>query len=42
VQLWQRDGVLHLFKQRVGQGEGETLEDVPPQMVSVLEWTPEE
>jgi hypothetical protein len=40
VQLWQRDGLLHLFKQRVGQGEGETLENIPPQMVSILEWTP--
>lgn len=40
TQLWQRDGMLHLFIQRVGQGDGETLEDVPPQTVSVLEWTP--
>jgi hypothetical protein len=38
--LWRRERRLHLFHQHVGQGDGETLEDVPPQMVSVLEWTP--
>jgi hypothetical protein len=40
VPLWRRDGVFHLFVQRVGQGDGETLEDVPPQTVHILEWTP--
>lgn len=34
---WERDGRLHLFHQFVGQGDGETLEDVEPQMVGVLE-----
>ena len=38
--LWAREGKLHLFVQRVGQGDAETLEQVPPQDVSVLEWTP--
>ncbi|MBW3635641.1 MAG: BNR repeat-containing protein [Armatimonadetes bacterium] len=38
--LWKRQGQLHLFMQRVGQGDAETLEDVAPQEVSVLEWTP--
>ena len=38
---WRRDGRLYLFVQRVGQGDGETLEDVAPQPVSVLEWRPE-
>jgi hypothetical protein len=38
--VWKRDGVLHLFHQPVGQGQAETLEDVPPQPVSILEWTP--
>jgi hypothetical protein len=38
---WRRDGVMHIFVQRVGQGDGETLEDVPPQMISILEWKPE-
>lgn len=40
TQLWKRDGVLHIFKQRVGQGQRETLEEVPPQTVSILEWDP--
>ncbi len=38
--LWKREGKMHLFLQTVGQGQGETLENVPPQTVSVLEWTP--
>lgn len=39
--VWQRKRELHLFVQRVGQGEGETTENVPAQMVSVLEWRPQ-
>jgi len=38
--IWQRDNTLNLFVQRVGQGDAETLENVPPQEVSILEWTP--
>lgn len=38
--VWERQRKLHLFHQRVGQGEGDTWADVPPQMVSVLEWEP--
>jgi hypothetical protein len=40
MQLWRRQGELHIFTQRVGQGDGETLEDVQPQMISILEWHP--
>ncbi|MBI5283415.1 MAG: BNR-4 repeat-containing protein [Candidatus Solibacter usitatus] len=35
--LWAAENRLHLFHQRVGQGNAETLEDIPPQTVSVLE-----
>jgi hypothetical protein len=38
--LWRRSRTLSLFVQRVGQGDGESLEDVGPQPVSILEWTP--
>ena len=38
--LWQASHRLHLFVQRVGQGDGETMEDVAPQTVSILEWSP--
>ena len=31
---------LFLFFQRVGQGDGESLENVPPQPVSIVEWRP--
>jgi hypothetical protein len=37
---WRSSGRLALQVQRVGQGDGESLEDVAPQMVSILEWTP--
>jgi hypothetical protein len=40
TELWKRDGVFHIFKQFVGQGQRETLEDVQPQMISILEWDP--
>lgn len=39
-ELWRRERRLHLFHQRVGQGQGETLEEMPPQPVSILEWNP--
>jgi hypothetical protein len=39
--LWRRDNILNLYVQRVGQGDGESLDNLPPQMVYVLEWKPE-
>lgn len=41
TQLWARARKLHLFLQRVGQGDAEQTEQVPPTMVSILEWTPD-
>jgi hypothetical protein len=38
---WERDGVLDLYVQAVGQGDGEALENVPPQTAYVLEWKPD-
>ena len=38
--LWSTRRELHLFTQFVGQGDGETLEKIPPQMISILEWKP--
>lgn len=40
-QLWRDQHLLHLFVQRVGQGDGETLENIPAQPISILEWNPE-
>jgi hypothetical protein len=40
VRLWERDRTFHIFKQFVGQGQAETIEEIPPQTVSILEWTP--
>ncbi|HEY4112050.1 M20/M25/M40 family metallo-hydrolase, partial [Puia sp.] len=39
-QLWAASHELNLFVQRVGQGDGETLENLPAQPISVLEWQP--
>jgi len=38
--LWAARKEVHLLAQFVGQGDGETMEEVPPQVVSVLEWKP--
>jgi hypothetical protein len=39
--VWVRYGRLHLLVQRVGQGEAEGLETIPPQPVWILEWEPD-
>ena len=39
--LWKDKQQLNLFVEKVEQGDGEGLTDTPPQMISVLEWTPE-
>lgn len=39
-EVWRRRRELHLFVQRVGQGQGETTEEIPAQPVSILEWSP--
>ncbi|MFT3746557.1 MAG: BNR repeat-containing protein [Pyrinomonadaceae bacterium] len=38
--LWNRKKTLSLFVQKVGQGDGEGLEQLPPQPISILEWKP--
>lgn len=40
TERWKTEGMLSLFVQRTGQGDGETLENLPPQPVYVLEWRP--
>ena len=40
IDRWRREGRLSLFVQRVGQGDGEALEDVPAQQVMVVDWMP--
>jgi hypothetical protein len=41
TELWKRCKILHVFLQNVGQGDGGKTEDIPPQDISILEWTPE-
>lgn len=38
--LWNQQKKLHLFIQKVGQSDGEKPENLPPQMISILEWKP--
>jgi hypothetical protein len=40
LERWRASGTLSLFVQRVGQGDGERLEDLAPQPVRVLDWSP--
>ncbi|GEO05160.1 hypothetical protein AAE02nite_28240 [Adhaeribacter aerolatus] len=40
TELWRNSGLLHVFVQNVGQGDGEKLENIKPQMVRILEWKP--
>jgi beta-glucanase (GH16 family) len=40
TERWKTDGILSLFVQRTGQGDGETLENLAPQPVYVVEWKP--
>lgn len=40
TELWKRSHILHVFLQKVGQGDGEKTESISPQTVSILEWQP--
>jgi hypothetical protein len=40
TERWKAEGVLNLFVQRTGQGDGETLENLPAQPVYIMEWQP--
>ena len=37
TELWKKENRLHIFVQKTGQGDGETLEDLDAEMVYVLE-----
>ena len=41
TELWKRSQLLHIYIQKVGQGDGEKTEDLTPSNVSILEWKPE-
>jgi hypothetical protein len=41
TEMWNKSRVLHIYVQKVGQGDGERLEDLPPSEVSILEWKPD-
>ena len=40
TELWHLNKDLHLFLQYTGQGDGEKVEEMKPQMVYILEWKP--
>ena len=37
TELWRRAKKLHIFVQKVGQGDAESIEDLPPKPASILE-----
>lgn len=39
-QLWNKEKTLHIFMQKVGQGDNEGIEEIPPQLIYILEWKP--
>lgn len=41
TEIWKRSKILHIYLQKVGQGDAEQTRDIPPQDVSILEWKPE-
>jgi len=41
TEIWKRSKVLHIYVQKVGQGDGERTEALPPSDISILEWKPE-
>ncbi len=41
TELWKRSKIFHIYVQKVGQGDGERTENLPPSEVSILEWKPE-
>ena len=40
TELWKSNNLLHLFVQKVGQGNAEELDDLTAQMIFVLEYAP--
>ncbi len=40
TELWKEKGILNLFVQKTEQADGEGKANIPPQMISVLEWRP--
>ncbi|MGH8020858.1 MAG: BNR repeat-containing protein [Opitutaceae bacterium] len=40
TERWRTNQEIHLFVQRTAQGDGEQLEDLPPQPAGILEWRP--
>jgi len=38
--LWDTEGILSLYVQLVGQGDGEATENISAQMVRVIDWKP--
>lgn len=42
TELWEQKKQLHVYVQAVGQGDGEGVDDLAAQMVSILEWQPDD
>ncbi|MEI7901266.1 MAG: BNR repeat-containing protein [bacterium] len=42
TERWKESRQINLFVQKVGQGDGEKPDNMPEQMITVLEWKPED
>ncbi len=40
IHAWEKNREIHLFGQRVGQGDNEQIEEIEPQQVFILKWVP--
>ena len=41
TELWKQSKLIHVYIQKVGQGDGESMEAISPQQVAILEWKPD-
>jgi hypothetical protein len=41
TEVWKRLKILHVYLQNAGHGDECKIENIPPQDISILEWTPE-
>jgi len=40
TELWKKKGILNLFLQKVAQSDAEEVDNIAPELISILEWQP--
>jgi len=41
TEIWNRQKIFHVYVQNVGQGDGDTTEELPQSEICIAEWSPE-